>query len=128
MTLLRKYIKTRLRAFTLVELLIVIVIIAVLVGAAVPGYYSVRAKMEDEKAKFNLSQIYNAQKAYKVDNQTYSFLIDDLMGYIDFTDDDGHWDYFINEGTAMTFKAEARHQATGRSVFIDQNNEITSSP
>jgi len=116
--------RSSLAGFTLVELLIVIIIVAVLVGVAVPGYYSVRSKMEDEKAKFNLTQIYNAQKAYKVDKQTYAWDIDELRGYIDFSDDDSHWEYFVDSADATSFVARARNLTDNRILRINQNNDI----
>ncbi|MBU1856936.1 MAG: prepilin-type N-terminal cleavage/methylation domain-containing protein [Verrucomicrobia bacterium] len=53
-----------LRAFTLVELLVVISIIALLLGIIVPSYFSIREKAKYTKAKVTVKNLETAFKAY----------------------------------------------------------------
>ena len=52
------------RAFTLVELLVVISIIALLLGIIVPSYFSIREKAKYTKAKVTVKNLETAFKAY----------------------------------------------------------------
>ena len=53
-----------LRAFTLVELLVAISIIALLLGIIVPSYFSIREKAKYTKAKVTVKNLETAFKAY----------------------------------------------------------------
>ena len=52
------------RAFTLIELMVAIVIIAILLGIVVPSYFSVREKAKWTKAKVTTKNLETAFKAY----------------------------------------------------------------
>ena len=56
------------KAFTLIEMLIVIVIIGILAAALIPRLQSVQARARDTKRKTDIRTIYNADEIYKVDN------------------------------------------------------------
>ena len=136
--------KTRVdkRGFSLMELLITGVIVVVLASLAIPGYLRVRFNMSAEKAKFNLSQIYNAQRAYWMDHWDATDITvvcsyvrpgeeDELTKYIDcmIGDDDGTWYYQLTaadgKGTAATFSAEAYRVGTPNiKLIIDQTGKI----
>ena len=55
------------KAFTLIEMLIVIVIIGILAAALVPRLVSVQGRARDTKRKTDLRTIYNANEIYALD-------------------------------------------------------------
>lgn len=60
------------RAFSLIELMIVVAIIAFLAMVSVPTFTRFLAKAKRAEAYMNLSSIYAAQKAYWAEHGTYS--------------------------------------------------------
>ena len=60
------------RGFTLVELLIVIVVLAILVGIAYPSYQNYVTKSRRADAKSMLSQVASRQEQFFLNNKTYS--------------------------------------------------------
>jgi len=63
--------KTLTKAFTLIEMLIVIVIIGILAAALVPRLQDVQARARDTKRKADLRSIDTALQVYKADNGQY---------------------------------------------------------
>ena len=58
-------------AFTLIEMLIVIVIIGILAAALVPRLQSVQSRARDTKRKADMRQLFNANEVYYNDNGKY---------------------------------------------------------
>ena len=58
--------------FTLIELMVVVLIIAILIAIAIPTFLGARRRAQDKQAQSNLRNALTAQKAYYVDNQAYA--------------------------------------------------------
>ena len=60
------------RGFTLIELMVVILIIAVLVLLALPTFLGTRNRAHDVNTKANVRNAYQAERAYYTDTLTYT--------------------------------------------------------
>jgi len=58
--------------FTLIELMVVVLIIAILLAIAIPTFLGARSKAEDRAAQSNLRNALTAEKTYYVDNEAYT--------------------------------------------------------
>ena len=68
------------RAFTLVEIMIVVVIIGLLVALAVPGFQKIRASSQDKAVLNNLRQISFAADQYYLEYGATTVALADLVG------------------------------------------------
>ncbi len=64
------------RAFTLIELLIVVAIIAILAAIAVPNFLEAQTRSKVSRAIADMRSLATALEAYAVDNQKYVFDLD----------------------------------------------------
>ncbi len=64
--------------FTLVELMVVVLIIAILMAIAIPTFLGARQKAQDRAAQSNIRNALTAEKVYYVDNEAYTDVVDDL--------------------------------------------------
>ena len=58
--------------FTLIELMVVVLIIAILIAIAIPQFLGARSRAQDRAAQSDLRNALTAEKTVYVDNQTYS--------------------------------------------------------
>jgi type IV pilus assembly protein PilA len=58
--------------FTLVELMVVVLIIAILVAIAIPTFLGARSSAQDRAAQSNLRNALTAEKVFYVDNEVYT--------------------------------------------------------
>jgi general secretion pathway protein G len=76
--------RLRWRAFTLIELLIVVAIIAILAAIAIPNMLEAQTRAKVSRAKSDLRVVATAVEAYAVDNNKYPYAPDatlDVDGY-----------------------------------------------
>ena len=64
--------------FTLVELMVVVLIIAILVAIAIPTFLGARESAQDRAAQSDLRNALTAEKVYYVDNENYTAVAADL--------------------------------------------------
>ena len=58
--------------FTLIELMVVVLIIAILLAIAIPSFLGARGKAQDRAAQSNVRNALTAEKTYFTDNQSYT--------------------------------------------------------
>lgn len=82
------------KGFTIVELLIVIVVIAILAAIAIVSYSGIQQRARDTERKSDLANLAKVISVYKVDNGSYA---EGTCGYIEGTNHTGSgwltWDY-----------------------------------
>lgn len=71
-------------AFTLIEILVVIAIIAVLAAILLPVSSGALGRARDTKSLNNLSQLSKGLQLYQADNETYPFSVNNSAGLSDF--------------------------------------------
>src|SRR6266581_2113609 len=69
------------RGFTLIELMIVVAIIGILAAIAIPNFMTYQAKARQSEAKVNLGGIFTTATSYFAENNTFSVLTGDTLGY-----------------------------------------------
>jgi type IV pilus assembly protein PilA len=73
---LRRRLERDEEGFTLIELMVVVLIIAILLAIAIPTFLGARTKAQDRAAQSNLRNAFTAEKTIYVDNQLY---VDDAL-------------------------------------------------
>jgi len=72
------------RSFTLLELIIVVVVIGIIAGFAIPGYFGVKGRADQRAAVTQLTLIHTAEKVRHLESGKYR----DCAGYIACNDPD----------------------------------------
>jgi prepilin-type N-terminal cleavage/methylation domain-containing protein len=67
--------------FTLVELMVVVALVGVLTAIVLPNYYHFMAKSRQSEAKIGLSAAYTAERAFAVENGSFTYCLRQA-GYI----------------------------------------------
>lgn len=120
------------RAITLIELIIVVIIVGVLAGFALPKYTRAREKAKDKQAQVILGLIRSAQRAYRMELHHYYPppaapsvgdipTINSNLG-LDLVDD-GSWSYSI--ATDNGFNATMTRDAGGYNRSWQINSAMT---
>lgn len=126
--------KQRVKAFTLIEILVVLVIIGILVLLVLPNLLPLITKAKTTEAKEQLEHVQLLEKTYFYEHSKYSKDLTEL-GFIQeklTTDQDGHANYKIEitdaSNTGFTAKATAVVDFNGNGTFnvwsIDQDKNL----
>src|SRR6266487_7117164 len=66
------------KGFTLIELMVVVLIIAILIAIAIPTFLGARKRAQDKQAQSNIRNALTAEKTFYVDKQVYTQTATDL--------------------------------------------------
>jgi type IV pilus assembly protein PilA len=78
--------------FTLIELMVVVLIIAILIAIAIPTFLGARSRAQDKQAQSNLRNALTAEKTFYTDSQIYTVTTTDLTpieSSLDYSTDKG---------------------------------------
>lgn len=107
------------RGFTLIELMMVVVILAILLAVALPAYQNQIIRGHRAAAKSEMLEIANRQQQYMLANRGYTNTLADLGGYILPTDVSPNYSAAIVLGGGavpfytLTFTAQGRQASDG---------------
>ncbi len=99
--MLKKFLKGE-KGFTLVELLIVVAIIGILAGVAIPNFMGARTKAQVARAFADMDAIAKAEEMYAIDNEVYTETL--TSTYIQTVPDDpwgGSYDIVLSASSTM---------------------------
>lgn len=108
--------------FSLVELMIVIVILAVLTGVAVVSYLNFSPRAKESRTELEMRNISTALSTYYTDNNSYPLTADypdevESDGYMANVPDDDAWDtayqYVSADGSSYTLESFGIDKANG---------------
>src|SRR5881397_1982111 len=66
------------KGFTLIELMVVVLIIAILIAIAIPTFLGARKRAQDKQAQSNIRNALTAEKTFYVDTQIFTETAGDL--------------------------------------------------
>ena len=117
-----------LRGFTLMEVLLVVVVLGVLAGLAIPNYRKTVEKAKSSEAVSNLKTLHLGEKIYFVDNSAYYGPNSDLAQInqnlnIDISEE--HYDVAITAASASAYTATASRIGGTKVFTITQTGQIT---
>lgn len=121
-----RYLKER-DAFTLIEALVVVVVLAILAAIAVPIYTKTMEKAKGDEAITNLRLILAGQRMYRLDNNVYADNLDYLTPvYIEDPRGSPYFDYSDPTVDADNFTSTATRSGggsdyKGKTIIIDQS-------
>jgi prepilin-type N-terminal cleavage/methylation domain-containing protein len=105
------------RAFTLLELLVVVIIVGIFVAMAIPNMSSTVEKGRGKNAEFSLMAIYNAQKRYRLRNPSGVFyesnVINEINENLSLNIEDAFFVYAIAKNGKDGYKATATRGIDG---------------
>lgn len=114
------------RAFTLIELVIVIMIIGVLAAIGIPQYAKSLEKARATDARVGISQIYRAELEYAANRAgIYTDSIEDLS---DVALSERFWTFSIDTPTSTSFTAIATRtsgKCNGQTISMDQDGILS---
>ncbi|MBD3264827.1 MAG: hypothetical protein GF375_06970 [Candidatus Omnitrophica bacterium] len=120
-------------SFSVVELIIVVVVVAILVTLAMPAYISARRRAKDREARALLKLIQVAEKTYRLETSRYIACADNAscnsilrLDLPPDTSSGGSWDYAVgsvdNTATPPEFNATATGTEGTQNWQIDEDD------
>jgi prepilin-type N-terminal cleavage/methylation domain-containing protein len=113
--------------FTITELIVTTIIIAVLIAISVPLYLNTAERSVGSKAVENLHVIHTAQNVYFSEHALYTDDIVFLQNYGEFATDDGRWTYTVDNADSSTFAATATRSSgrfSGEQITIHEDSSL----
>jgi len=114
------------RAFTIVELLIVVLIVGILAGIGMPQLVSSIEKAKGGDAKLGLNQLYRAELEYGANRMGfYTDSIDDLS---EVTLTERYWTFSIDATPSNAFTAIATRSSgsrSGQTIILDNLGNLS---
>ena len=123
----------KVKAFTLTELLVVLIIIGILVLLALPNLMPLISKAKSTEAQLQLEQVYTLEKSYFYMHSKYSTSLDDIgfeQEKLSTQDGNANFKIEVEDATSNSFKAKATAVVDfdGDGTFsvweIDQNKKL----
>lgn len=113
---------------TLLEILIVVIIVAILAGVAMPNYARTVEKAKVQEAEGILTTIYQAQRIYRLDYDTFTTLaLLDSNRYLT-SPTSSNWSFTDSTApTAATFQVKASRTGGAQYLRVDQTGQICKS-
>ena len=144
MTVVAKKERVRGKAFTLIELMVVVIIIGILAALAMPMFSRAIESTKAKEAVAALQQIRTGERIYRVEENTYFYssggggltetkqINETIRTFLDVRDDDKrNWDYSVGVGAtaASTFTATATRKSGGaeykdKTITIDEDGGL----
>src|ERR671922_1904377 len=125
-----KTLRTRMqddKGFTLIELMVVVLIIAILIAIAIPTFLGMRRRAQDRAAQSDLRNGYTAAKAYFTDGETYDGFTaavalesEPSLAFVDGAPTVDTREVGIDDGTAGTTVRLLRFSQSGTAFCIQE--------
>ena len=110
------------KGFTLVELMIVIIILAVLTGIAVPSYMALRNRARESATESEIKNIATAIELHQADLEDYPTtaeypgVLSDYMDPVPTNDSWGEAYVYVSDGSTYTLTSTGSDKAAGGAV------------
>ena len=114
---MKQYYKKTAMGFTLIEVMIAIVIVAIITSIALPSYRSYVLKAKRSAAKSTIASIASRQETYRMDNKTYTNDLSNL-GY-------GSADFYINDESGISTSTAGLYLIDVTTADADIVNEFS---
>ena len=124
--------RTRNRAFTLIELMLVMVILAILAAVVVPKMTGQREKANKAAAKTDVSMIGGALDQYEVDQGHYPSSEEGLNALVQQPSNAANWRQYVNRlpkdpwGTDYVYQYPGQHNPNGFDLYSTQGGKDSS--
>jgi type IV pilus assembly protein PilA len=120
------------KGFTLIELMVVVLIIAILIAIAIPTFLGLRTRAQDRAAQSDLRNALTAAKAFYTDDETYTGFtvakgeeVEPSLNWVLGAPAANTDQLGIDDGTTGNTARFLRHSASGTYFCIQDVNGVT---